>query len=176
MNNLIWPKKCPVDTKRVAKYGGGVLTFATLYNIPRILEYEIQRDMDGDRNVFWTDLRSDEKYSLGYTIYIDMLVRFIIPVGALIFTNGKIYIEIRKATAKRPQKAANPMSFALFIVVIIFIVCQSGRCAANIADGIVHTELSKCQDQWKDPSQGSPAWDVILHFITGVLLVINRYT
>lgn len=67
------------------------------------------------------------------------------------------------------------MALTFFIVVLIFLACQTGRCVANISDGIIHKKLADCQVYKKDPSFGSPAWNVILHIFAKILLVINRY-
>ena len=80
----------------------------------------------------------------------------------------RICLEVRK------QRYHSPTTAMLLVVVIIFIICQSARCAANLADAILFLKLpAKCQ---KDEDYVSmDGLGVILHTLSNILLAINRY-
>ena len=80
----------------------------------------------------------------------------------------RICLEVQK------QRYHSPTTVMLLVVVIIFIICQSARCAANLADAILFLKLSpECQ---KDEDYVSmDGWSVILHTLSNILLAINRY-
>ncbi len=78
-----------MDVKRVVAYGISAFLFACLYSVPHFFEYEVKINEEGHESIFWTDLRKDPKYTLAYTIYVDLIVRYLIPVAALTYTNGR---------------------------------------------------------------------------------------
>ena len=80
----------------------------------------------------------------------------------------RICLEVQK------QRYHSPTTVTLLVVVIIFIICQSARCAANLTDAILFLKLSpECQ---KDEDYVSmDGWSVMLHTWSNILLAINRY-
>ncbi len=88
-NNPRWPNRSTVDVKRVLGYAFAVGLFATAYCIPHFFEYEVQLSDEGYQTIFWTSLKKNSTYTLVYTIYIDLFVRYMLPVMSLIFTNGR---------------------------------------------------------------------------------------
>ncbi len=79
----------------------------------------------------------------------------------------------KKNTFSGIKRSQNQVTFTLFIVVAIFLICQSGRCVANIGDYVIHNRLKECQEELITFSFGTPAWEVAIHIIAKMLLVIN---
>ena len=108
-----------------------------------------------------------------------MKKKFEISLGLLSRLYGtyffRIYKEIQRQEKFQEKFHHSSMAFTLFIVVIIFVLCQSVRCITNIVDGIVHFKYNDClKSNADDPTYGIPSWTYILHVFTRVLLVLNR--
>ena len=99
LNNLLYinlHQRCPVDTKRVLKYGLGVICFSVLYCLPTFFEYivddctEEEEDMGHTtmyKSIFWTALRENLAYIVVYKLVVDFIVRYSIPIFVLCITN-----------------------------------------------------------------------------------------
>ena len=91
------------------------------------------------------------------------------------FEFKKVFLDfLRICLEVQKQRYHSPTTVTLLVVVIIFIICQSARCAANLTDAILFLKLSpECQ---KDEDYVSmDGWSVILHTLSNILLAINRY-
>lgn len=76
------------DLRRVGLYGVAVTAFSVLYCLPMFFEYEAETDQNtGMSFIVWTDVRSNLTYSLAYTIYTDVICRFLLPLVILVTTN-----------------------------------------------------------------------------------------
>ena len=105
LNNLQYinlHQRCPVDTKRVLKYGLGVICFSVLYCLPTFFEYIVddcteEEDMGHTtilyKSIFWTALRENLAYIVVYKLVVDFIVRYSIPIFVLFITNFR-YIHI----------------------------------------------------------------------------------
>ena len=97
------------------------------------------------------------------------LYRFLIEFKRFFLDYLRICLEVQK------QRYHSPTTVTLLVVVIIFIICQSARCAANLADAILFLKLSpECQED--EDYVSMDGWSVILHTLSNILLAINRYT
>ena len=94
-----------------------------------------------------------------------------------------IYKEIRKQKFFHKNFRSDPMFFTLFVVVFIFGLFQSVRFITNVTDAYVYYTYFDCinNNDENDASNGRssnlgiPPWSYILHVVTRVLLVLNRY-
>ena len=74
----------------------------------------------------------------------------------------------------RKQRYHSPTTVTLLVVVTIFIICQSARCAANLADAALFLKLSE-QCRHNEDYVSLDGWSILLHTLSRILLVINRY-
>ena len=86
--------------KRVALYMVPTVVFSVLFNIPKFFELEANwhavEDIERGRNITvvhfeTTSLRKDPNYSFYYVHLTQLIVKGILPFGALVFLNLGIY-------------------------------------------------------------------------------------
>ncbi len=64
-------------------------------------------------------------------------------------------------------------AFTLFLLVAVFLLCQSAKIVVNTHQFFIWDTLAKCQEI--DPDLGLPAWDVAaMSRVAYVLFVLNR--
>ena len=74
-------------TKLIKIYIGCIYVFSFVYNIPRIFELYWESSKDGTTNVLRTDIGCSYAFQIGYIIGTTLVVRLIIPVILLAFSN-----------------------------------------------------------------------------------------
>ena len=79
------PHKSPIQYGRIIKYFAFVFLGSFLFCIPTFMEYEVP---DCEKQIKpMNSTRLNMGYILGYTIGADLIVRYILPIGTLLFTN-----------------------------------------------------------------------------------------
>ena len=77
------------------------------------------------------------------SIILGDLVDFIIAVRSQSWTSILLYSMVCLLNL---QRCHSPTTVTLLVVVIIFIICQSARCAANLADAILFLKVRRFQN------------------------------
>ena len=84
------PQKCRIDTQRVLKYFWAVSGFSVMFCIPSFFDYQVSKCADFDyKTVKWTELRKMESYIFTYLVFVDIVVRYLIPIVVLLYTNSR---------------------------------------------------------------------------------------
>ena len=133
-----------------------------------------------------TALRLNYNYLLWYHTVARLLITGIIPFGFLFFCNIRIYAEINRRQAQikyhvqlllqnnitEVSKRAKEiqLSFALFTVVICFVICNLLRILLNI-DELVIFKMAQASEQ--NGCLGFPYWTLFAVSISKFLLALN---
>ena len=83
--NSRFPQKWSLDSGRVLKYGFGTFSLSVLFSIPCFFEYKVPQC---ETTIIY-HLRTNTYYVWIYTVGIDLVVRYLFPIGAIFFTNIK---------------------------------------------------------------------------------------
>ena len=160
-----------VDYRRVFIYGFVSFVFSVLISIPLFFEYEIGVRNDNETTIYFAEWRRNKKgYIWAYSVAFELVIRYIAPVFVLFLTNLKIFLTVRKSGM------SSPAAWTLFMVVIIFIVCQTWRCIVSITEALILiNEMDTCMKNEQNPNIGVPYWLLILKVIQRLACLINRY-
>ena len=74
-------------TKLIKMYIGCIYVFSFISNIPRIFEHHWDTSQDGNTTVLKTDVGCSYPFQIVYIIVFTMVIRLIIPVLLLAFSN-----------------------------------------------------------------------------------------
>ena len=160
-----------VDYRRVFIYGFVSFVFSVAISIPLFFEYEIGVRNDNSTTIYLAEWRRNEKgYIWAYSVAFELVFRYILPVFVLFLTNLRIFQTVRKSGM------SSPAAWTLFMVVIIFIICQTWRCIVSITGALILArEMDTCMKNQKNPNIGVPYWLLILNVIQRLACIINRY-
>ena len=81
-------------------YIGFIYIFSFISNIPRIFEHHWDTSKDGNTTVLKTDLGCSYSFQIVYIIVITMVIRLIIPVTLLAFSNIQLLRKVLNTITK----------------------------------------------------------------------------
>uniref|UniRef100_A0A0N4ZS28 G_PROTEIN_RECEP_F1_2 domain-containing protein n=1 Tax=Parastrongyloides trichosuri TaxID=131310 RepID=A0A0N4ZS28_PARTI len=149
----------------------GVISAATLYNIPRFLEYEIIKDEKGFTTYKRTlrDTLLHPNYMVYYYTLLYLLTHFCIPFAAIIFFNSHVICLILKQKKERlnltsQQRKEIKTTVMLIIVTIMFAICNVLTFIMNLWENI-NPEL------FSDPNTSSMAY--MFNDLANFLVILN---
>ena len=149
-------------------YTCAILIFSTMYCLPVFFEYEkIPATANQTAWVNETAMNKSELYTIIYYVAMDSVVRFLIPVGILLYTNLFIYKTIKEqshlpcAEGVHQRKAQIAM---LFGVVLILMIVHLYRFCVNIYQIPIHANLINC---------GRDAKNQVMHLVAYFLITLN---
>jgi hypothetical protein len=109
--------------RRVLKYVGPIIIFATLFYVPKWFELRLEKQKDMNMtyddysvqiyNVKLTELRKNNQYSLWYLNVANPLITALLPVLALAYLNINIYLEFKKYLRRQPSFAGLTMTLGI---------------------------------------------------------------
>ncbi|XP_047351438.1 FMRFamide receptor [Vespa velutina] len=125
-----------------------IVTFATIYNIPKFLEIEIYSEKHWKYNVVIyclrpAPLRDNNIYVTIYVHWMYFFVCYTIPLFALIIFNMAIYRRVRKANRDLQQLTHHQrreigLATMLLCVVIVFVICNILPLTSNIFETFIY--------------------------------------
>ena len=69
----------------------------------------------------------------------------------------------------------SPAAWTLFVVVVIFVICQTWRCIVNITAAVIlDQQKDVCWENEKNPNIGVPYWLLILQVVVRIACILNR--
>ena len=149
-------------------YTFAILIFSIMYCLPVFFEYEkIPATANHTAWVNETAMNKSELYTIMYYVVMDSFVRFLIPVGILLYTNLFIYKTIKEqshlpcAEGVHQRKA---QIVILFGVVLILMIVHLYRFCVNIYQIPIHTNLINC---------GRDAKNQVMHLVAYFLITLN---
>ena len=93
-NNPKFPQRWPLDFGRIVKYGTGVFVFAILFCLPNFFDYEMP-SCPCKSTIYPRDkTRLNPYYIWTYTIVIDLILRYVFPVGILFYANLRYVLKV----------------------------------------------------------------------------------
>ena len=184
--------------RRVIKYVGPIIIFATLFYIPKWFELQLQKKKDGinvmngisdDYSIVLTELRKNTQYSLWYLNVSNLLITALLPVFTFAYLNINIYLEFKKYLKRLPslsglgkadrniqrrirkqEKELVNHTMVLFAIVVLLGFCHVLRIVLNIE------ELKSIYDERHAKEMGCEwirFWTIFASNISSLLLQIN---
>lgn len=142
--------------RRVVKYVVPIMTFSTLFYIPKFLELktvdceEQCSNMESNnktncttKRINITDLRRDEDYVLWYINVSNFVFTCAIPFITLTYLNSRIYLRLRQYLHRSRSRVKHMreerpkdvhQAIVLFSIVILFFVCHVFRALLNVVE------------------------------------------
>lgn len=112
---------------RMRKAVVAIWVVSILYNMPRFFEKKLVLNEDGYHEAISTSLLSNTYYSIIYTTLLYFLVRYLVPVLALLFCNYRLIVEIRKSSRLHHGGESNNEKYTmtLVVIVLVFLLCET---------------------------------------------------
>ena len=163
-----------MDWWRVISYSVSVMLISVLYCIPVFFEYE-SKSATNETNATLreTNFVDSGEYLVGYYVVSDCIVRFLLPVCILSFTNFTIHKIVSKQPIKHNDQVAyqkRVQNFMLFGVVISLIVVHSYRLVLNVSQLFLLQSLKDCGKGF-----GNQIGHMIAHFLMTLNCSVNCF-
>ena len=156
-----------IDYQKVSIHSISVFVFSLLYCIPVFLECEKVSPRGNDTATIKCELAESKNYTIIYYVALDSIVRFIIPLFILLYTNCGIYQIIKSQPVTPNNEAAyqrRAQNMMLFGVVILMVIVHLFRFGVNIYQVPINDELKAC---------GKDAKNQIVHLVSNFLITFN---
>jgi len=166
-------------TSRVLMYVIPVIVISTIINIPKFLETELVYGKEVDtenvtvRYISYdlTELRGDPDYIRYYQNWCRLILTCVLPVGALVFFNTRIFQGIKYTHQKATNRAVSGelnLATVLICIVVVFIICHIPRVILNCAEFFMLDQILNCPDTFTPPN-----WNLCLASVNHALLIVN---
>lgn len=165
-----------------------ILVPSTIYSLPHFFEHKVMRDGNGmimrdvQGKVIITQVFPQISkefafyYKLLYYTILETLVKLVIPLVILIYTNLSIYRLVNKenpfaitATVTTSEKRV----FTLVAIVVLFLVCNTIKLAINSYDMAHYTQILACQAFNPDMNFGYSQKNLTVTRIGKFFLLLN---
>ncbi len=151
-------------------YIAPIVVMVTVFSIPRFFEYkqtffDPKNETTPLSHLSPTPMMLTDAYRMWYLNWASLLVRGLIPLVLLLYTNIRIYQTLRHRRRNPPDSSRTQSSFqddrklavVLFSVVIVYAITNVPWLIIDIIDAFGYSKMRK--DMAKGcPSAGSPIW------------------
>ncbi len=138
-------KMCTIS--RARKSISIIIVFSILYNIPRMLEYEVKVEVDPETNLTNaryqpTKLGMDPTFRHIYFIYMQLIFMLIVPFTTLAVLNILLIRAVKKSQKTQGKinnktRRENSLTVMLISVIVVFMICQVPSIVDNIFQAIL---------------------------------------
>ena len=114
-----------------------IFVVSVLYNIPRYFEFEVVANTDMQK----TEVGSHPVYRYLYSCILYSLALFLLPLGLLIFLNGKLVLALNHGKKQwknlhvRQRKEQN-LTYIPLTIVLVFFICGTPALVVNVVDSV----------------------------------------
>lgn len=131
----------------------GTVAFCLIFNIPRFMEYRVNKRDTGKLYRFVTDLSKSETYETVYKVSLYYVFSYILPLIMLVYMTVRLTKALRE-NRKRTQEMTSQnspkedLTVILVAVVAIFVICQLFNPVRRVWEAMTEPEDRECGSRY----------------------------